>query len=292
MAKVLLLPVGMGIAHVGRLIMVARKLKLSGVDVVFGAGSDAVALLKRDNLPFLPVAEFERKIYDEKVKKNNFFIYTAATIKSFIRSELDLYKKVKPDIVVFDLRLTARVSAQIVGIPTVSVTNADISGYYDYSKVKFPTQTLFGRYLPRRVISLLEKHYSQKFLKQLTPHLMQGVFALGMLRYSAILIKLGYKFSTDPFQLLLGDLTLIADAPEYHPVKLLPRNVKIVGPIFWDAGNQLPESAKALIKERDVIYVTASGTGDKTTFIKILKYLSYSNYAVVATTGNTLTPKR
>src|SRR3989338_9289470 len=228
MTKILLMPVGLGIAHIGRLIMVAKALRKHGVEVVFGAGSDAVALLQREKLPFLPVAEFDRAIYDEKIKKNNFFVYTAKTVKTLVRSELDLYKKVKPDIVIFDTIPTVKVSAQIAKLPTVSVTNADASGYYDFSEAKFPTQTLFGRYLPRRVISLLEKHYSQKFLKQLTPHLMQGVFALGMLRYSAILIKLGYKFSTDPFQLLLGDLTLIADAPEYHPVKLLPRNVKIV----------------------------------------------------------------
>ena len=51
MKKIFLLPAGIGLAHIGRLVMIARELEKLNAQVIFGAGSDAVALLKRMQLP-------------------------------------------------------------------------------------------------------------------------------------------------------------------------------------------------------------------------------------------------
>jgi UDP:flavonoid glycosyltransferase YjiC (YdhE family) len=103
-------------------------------------------------------------------------------------------------------------------------------------------------------------------------------------------MRLGYKFNLDPFQILLGDLNLILDLPEYRPLRELPDNTKIVGPIFWEAKCKLPKWAKEIDKQQKIIYVSASGTGDREVFIKTLEFLQETDFTVVATTGNTLKP--
>jgi len=291
MAKVLLLPVGLGLAHTGRLIMIARELHKKGVEVVFGAGADAPEVLQKENLPFFTLPEFDRAIYERKIKKNNFFVYTGKLIKQFVQSELKLLQQIKPDAVVYDLRLTAKISAKIAEIPTVSVANADSTPFYDFSKVKISLHTTPLHYLPQRILTPFYREYGQKLLRRLAPHLIQAIFITEFIRLSPTLLKLGYIPSRDPYQLFLGDLTLICDIPQFRPMKPVPSNVKIVGPIFWDGMKKLPSWHKKIDGKKDIIYVTASGTGDKTIFLRILKYLQKTNFSVVATTGNTLSPE-
>ena len=288
--RVLFLPIGVGLAHTGRLIMIARELRNLNTEVMFGAGSDAVALLKKENLPYVGISEFTREIYDKKVKKNNFFVYNRHNFSEFVKDELSVYKKVKADLVVFDTRISVKVSTSIAGIPCVSVVNADATGYYDIEKVDFPVQTTLGRYLPPEVISLLNKGFGKRFLNQIGNRAVPAMMIAALIKISPALIKLGYKFKKDPYQFFMGDLTLLADIPAFRPIKALPQNVKLVGPIFWDGGGKLPSWKDKINNNKEIIYVSASGTGDKETFLAILKYLKDTGYTVVATTGNTLKP--
>ncbi|MCJ7739853.1 hypothetical protein MUP32_00865, partial [Candidatus Microgenomates bacterium] len=290
MAKVLFLPIGVGLAHTGRSIMIARELEKRGVDVAFGAGGDAVALLEKEHFPFFPLPEFKRAVYERKVKNNNFFIYSRKTIETYVRAELDLYDKVKPDLVVFDTRITAKISSQIAKIPVISVNNSDVTPYYDYSKTKFPATTSLEKFLPPRILALLDRGYGQRLLRIIGPKLMQAVLLAMIIKCSQALLKLGYKFSRDPYQFFSGDLTLLADIPQYRPVTRLPDNYKMVGPIFWDGGEKLPCWQKEVEGKKEIIYVTAGGTGDKEIFLKILEFLEETNFTVVATAGNTLKP--
>ena len=86
-------------------------------------------------------------------------------------------------------------------------------------------------------------------------------------------------------------MTLLTDIPTFRPVKELPANVKIIGPIFWDGGSKLPDWADKINNNTDLIYVSAGGTGDKKLFRKILQYLKKTDLTIVATTGNTLKPE-
>jgi len=285
------MPAGIGIAHVGRLIMIAKELQKLQVEVIFGAGAEACKILKGENLPYRIIKEFPRNVYEEKIKKNNFFIYNRTNFTDFVKSEQALYKKVKPDLIVFDTRITAKVSATIAGIPLISVNNADATSYYDYQKCRFPLNTTIGRYLPGKVVRLLEREYGQKFLLKAAERAIPAMLIAAMVNIFPAFIKLRYKPSRDPFQFFQGDITLLADIPEFRPVKNLPENIKMVGPIFWDGVNKLPVWSKEIEERNNIIYVTASGTGDKQIFLQMLDFLKETDYTVIATTGNTLSPK-
>lgn len=291
MKTVVFMPIGLGLAHCGRLIMIARELKKSGVNIIFGAGTDAISLLKREGMQFLEIPEFTKDVYDKKMKNSNPFVYTSEIIEEFVTAELNLYRKIKPDLIVYDARFTAKISAEIAGIRTVSVVNANMTPYYDFSKVKFPFNTLFAKFLPEQMIRLLNKNYGQKLMRQIGPKIIQAILIGAMINLFPTLIKLGYKIGKNPYQLILGDITLLTDIPEYRPMKKLPANVKAVGPIFWDGGCKLPTWTEKVKKNKNIIYITAGGTGDKNIFIKLLKYLEKSGYTIIATTGNTLNPE-
>ena len=286
-----MLPTGLGLAHTGRLIMLAKELRMCGFKVYFGAGSDAAGVLEHENIDYIPIREFSKSVYEKKLKRNNLFVYSRRIIEDFVRDELSLYHKIKPDLVVYDFRYTARISAEIAGIKTVSITNANMTPYYDFSKVKFPLNTLFFKFLPDRILHLINREYGQQFLKQISPMLFQSILIVEMIRMSPSLLKLGYKIRKDPYQLLLGDLTLVTDIAEFRPVKPMPSNIKMIGPIFWDGGNKIPKWGKKLAARSNIVYITAGGTGDKKIFRKIIGYFKNSEYTVVATTGNTMKPE-
>ncbi|OGG31564.1 hypothetical protein A3I51_02550 [Candidatus Gottesmanbacteria bacterium RIFCSPLOWO2_02_FULL_38_8] len=290
MKKVLFMPNGIGLAHVGRLVSIAKELKRYKVEIMFGGGSEAIVLIRREGFRFHKISEFSREIYDEKIKNNNWFIYNRHNFLQFLKDELALYRKVKPDLIVYDTKPTVRVSSKISGIPAVSITNVDATGYYDYEKIAFPLETTFGRYLPKKMMSVLRREYGQRFLKIVGKRAIPLMIMTAMIRIIPAMIQLGYKPNKDPFQLFLGDLTLIADIPEFRPIKKLPNEVKIIGPVFWDGPTRLPKWHKKIDNNEDIIYVTASGTGDKETFLRILKFLKGSPYTIAATTGNTLKP--
>lgn len=290
MARILFLPIGLGLAHMGRSIVIAKEVEKLGEEIFFGAGGDASSIFTIEKIPYYPLPEFKHADYEQKIKHNNPFVYTRKLAEKFILSELKLYDKLKPDLVVYDLRITAKISAQIAHIPSVAINNTDATPYYDFSKIKIPIDTIVTKYLPCWLHSLFKKRYSQKFLQYLAPNLLIAVMMFETLRLSPVLLKFKYNFSRNPYQFLLGDLTLLLDIPEYRPVKKLPDTVKLVGPVFWNGTAKKPPWHKEIEDGKNIIYVTASGTGDKEIFMKTLAYLNNTNYIVVATTGNTLSP--
>jgi UDP:flavonoid glycosyltransferase YjiC (YdhE family) len=288
MKKALFIPVGIGLAHTGRLVMIARELQKKEFEVVFGAGGDASSILSKEKFRCHLLPEFERSVYEKKLRKHNPFIYSRALIEKFVKAELSLYEKEKPDVIIYDSRLTAKISAAIARIPCIAVDNVDTTPYYDISKIRFPLQTPLANVLPKRVISLLCSKYPHKFMRRVAPVVISSVLLMEKIRLSPALIRLGFRLSRNPYQFFLGDLTLLCDIPEFRPIKKLPKNVKMVGPISWDGGDKLPDWAKEITDRKNIIYVTAAGTGDKNIFLKTLEYLAATDFTIVATCGNTL----
>jgi UDP:flavonoid glycosyltransferase YjiC (YdhE family) len=291
MKRILVVPLGVGLAHVGRSIMIARELKRRRFQVFFGIGDEGIDIVKREEFDYFELPEFNRVDYDDKLKKNNISVYNKKIFNEFLAAELRLYKNIKPDLVIFDTRLTAKISTYIAKIPSVSISNVDVSGYYDFSKIKFPTETTLFKISPRHLNNILRKKYSLSFLNRIGPHIFQSILLKETLFINSMCLKYGYKMSSNPYQLFLGNLTLLCDIAEFRPIKQLNNAVKLVGPIFWDGGNKLPRWHGEIEKsKKKIIYVTASGTGDKHVFLKTLEYLKDSIFTVVATTGNTLKP--
>lgn len=293
--KILFLPLGIGLAHVGRLIVLAKELEKKGYDVIFGAGGQAPQILERENLPYRPLPELSRKILT-KVRKANPVIYTLGTIEKFVWAELKLYEQESPDLVIADTRVTTKISTKIAGIPLVTLNNANVTKFYDYSRAGFPIPSQFmGRFLPQKILKNLEREWVQKnVLSKIGIRLIETILLKELLKFNIVLLKNNRKPLKSLYELFTGDLTLLCDAPFFRPTKKLPHGVVSVGPIFWEPKAKLPTWAEKISskKSQRIIYLTAAGTGDDKLFIKLLDYLAEQSLTVIATTGNAVDVKK
>jgi UDP:flavonoid glycosyltransferase YjiC (YdhE family) len=288
---VLFIPFGVGLAHVGRLMVIASEMKARGYNVVFGAGEEVVDLLKSEGFVVHKLPELPRTHLAKATQLSSAY-FTRQKIASFVEAELALYKKISPDLVVSDLRPSAKLSTKIAKIPYVTVNNANLTKYYDFKIARFPFPTFFLTvFLPEKVLIVIEKEkIHQRVLATVGPRIIEIALLKELMKFNLILHKYSQRPARSLFSILRGDVSLITDAPFFRPVKELPSDIKVVGPISWQPTMKLPDFTKNIIakqkKGEKIIYVTASGTGDKEIFTKILNYLEDLPYTIVATTGN------
>ncbi|AEG18523.1 UDP-N-acetylglucosamine--N-acetylmuramyl-(pentapeptide) pyrophosphoryl-undecaprenol N-acetylglucosamine transferase [Methanobacterium paludis] len=125
--KVLIIPCGIGMGHVSRCIALAGKLQEEGADVLFASYGSGYEMLKEYNdykavkLPELkfygPVGELDIK-YTVKKSIDTPFVFLRS-----IYQESKVIKKFKPDIIVADSHFSVPITAKVLGIPCVLVTN-------------------------------------------------------------------------------------------------------------------------------------------------------------------------
>src|SRR5262249_35172548 len=66
-------------------------------------------------------------------------LYDAATLRSYVREDLEVLREVRPDLVVGDFRLSLGVSARLAGAPSAATRNAYWS---PYARVRSPLPEL------------------------------------------------------------------------------------------------------------------------------------------------------
>jgi UDP:flavonoid glycosyltransferase YjiC (YdhE family) len=297
MAKILFIPMEYGIAHTGRLLMVAKELSKLKHEIVFSAGPLTKTLLKSENIRYEILPEISKEALTKLQNlKTNF--YSVNTIEHFVDSELELYNRLQPDAVVSDLRATVKISTKIAKIPHITVNNANVTKYYDYSQAKFPVPTFFlSEFIPAYLVQQLERKWiNHNIVSRLGPPLVNTLLAEQFVKFNFVLGKHRKKPIRSFYDFLEGDLSLISDASFYRPLKKLPQHVKQVGPIFWQPEIKLPPWQKKVIDHKKnggkVVYVTLGGTGDKSVFEQVLNNLSDFPALFVATTGNVAKPSQ
>jgi hypothetical protein len=63
------------------------------------------------------------------------------------------------------------------------------------------------------------------------------------------------------YDFLTGDLTLIADLPEFLPRENLPRNFRYIGPLIWEGLKGTADYLKDIDSSKQIIYATTGNTG-------------------------------
>ena len=121
--RVLFVAEAVTLAHVARPVALAKSLDPSTYEV-YVAWDPRFA----DLFPALPGATVPLR----SIACNQFAaalakgspLYDSATLRDYVRDDLAVLERVKPDLVVGDFRLSLAVSAPLAGIPYFSVTNA------------------------------------------------------------------------------------------------------------------------------------------------------------------------
>jgi len=204
-------------------------------------GLVAAALRERDAV----VTESDLVDVTADPRENVFAHFTPDVIDRVVAAEIDLIDEVDPDVVVGDFRPTAALSARIRKKPFVSVINAVQSRTFDPTRVLMPSAEGFrqriGAGLSNRLFRAQKRHIAQQFRAATDKY--------GLTRFATL------------DDVLAGDLSLLADVPDFVPLTGPPPHSQFVGPLVWQ-----PDAVVDWLAERDhdrpLFYATTGHSGD------------------------------
>lgn len=269
--KILAIANAHALAHVSRLLEVAKVLRTRGHEVEFAGHGKYLPTADWDGfstheLPYISVERVVEAVRSQKL----WMLYPKAELETFVAAELALYQNVRPDLVLLDNRPSARTSADIAGIPAAAVLNVHMSNYrlipfFSYRQL---TGNLPGTALADRLENAIER--------QVYDHLVMG--GLNAIRKKRGLER-RYAYEHEE-----GDLSLLADIPEFNPVEKLPAHSRFVGPLTWHNTLPPPACLVQLDPDKPVAYFTLGSEGlDE--LIGHLGLLAQQGIQIVVATG-------
>jgi MGT family glycosyltransferase len=271
--RILAIASAIGRSHLTRLVLIALELQRQGAKVAF-AFKENNQILEHYQFQVFPVSDALVTDFSSNV----FAAYTPSLIEQCVKDELKVIGTFKPDAIVGDFRLTAAISSKVSGIPYISVVDACMTDYFNPVDVMISKEK---RPLEHRIASVAAKAIQASQKRTLATH-----FRTVAQQYKLKELGSLYDFIT-------GDLTLIADLPEFSSLENLPPNFRYIGPLIWEGLNrEVPDSLKKLNNSKQLIYATTGNTG-KETFIQLVVDAfknDTSYYEVVLTTGAFIHP--
>jgi UDP:flavonoid glycosyltransferase YjiC (YdhE family) len=269
--KILAIPNAHALAHVSRLLEIAKVLRTRGHEVTFAGHGKYLQAAAWDEFPIheLPYISVERVV--EAVRSQKLWIlYRESELETFIAAELALFKIIQPDLVLLDNRPSARTSADIAGIRTAAVLNVHMSNHRQIPFLSYNQLTggMPGMAMADRIENAIER--------QVYDRLVMG--GLNTLRKKRGLER-RYAYEHEA-----GDLSLLADIPEFNPVVSLPPDARFIGPLTWHNTLPAPSCLNKLDPARPTAYF-ALGSEGLDELVGHLGELTRDNVQVVVATG-------
>jgi UDP:flavonoid glycosyltransferase YjiC (YdhE family) len=265
------------LAHVSRLLEIAKVLRSRGHEILFGGYGEYLKVIESHEFPIRELPYISRQQHFEAIRsqKNLGDLYPYDQLEEFVKAELALYEEFKPDLVMVDNRPTARTSAEKAGLKTVAVLNAHMSPYR-----KIPFYSLCSHLKPLWLRKLAEPVDDAENIIESFFYDRIVMRDLNKLRRSLGLKRLyGYEHEA-------GDLSFLADAPEFNPVNALPQDVRFVGPLTWHNGLPPPACLEKLEAGRKTVYLTL-GSGSLEELVERFGSLTQQGLQIVVACGKT-----
>jgi UDP:flavonoid glycosyltransferase YjiC (YdhE family) len=263
------------LAHTTRVLEVGRALRTRyGHDVVFCCDGPYSRLLTQAGFPVRPVYSVDREETLRLARRAGAcdLRWWQKVAEDSVRSDLEAIDDLTPDLVVGDLRMSLTTRARARGIPLVSVTNGAWTSRF------------------AEPITVPEGHISEKLLgKKLSSALFPVVKRL-LIWYWArgfdgVRKRLGLPKLATMYDLIEGDLTLLADLPEYFPIVSSPASFRYIGPIRFREALPRPSWLSSLDPYRPTLYFTMGSSGDARFFSEAVRVFGDTEYQVLITTA-------
>jgi UDP:flavonoid glycosyltransferase YjiC (YdhE family) len=203
-------------------------------------------------------------------------LYDYATVNHYVREDLQLLSRYRPDVVIGDMRQSLVISSRLSGVPFINIMNAHWhpSSPTRYESPLNPLAGFLGEGLGGLVFNGLV-NLAMPF----------STLAINMVSLQHGLPVVGVDFKS---VYSYGDYTAFPDLPELSPLDQLPENAAYVGPCLW--GPDVPEPSwwGALPPDRPVVYVGLGSSGQPRLLPGVIKALAGLPVTlVVATAGRT-----
>ena len=271
--KILALSNSHALAHVSRQLEIAKALRRRGHDVILAGHGKYLKVAEMDGFPTreLPYTSLERLI--RTIRSQRLWeLYPEADLTRYIEAELALYEEIMPDLVLLDNRVTGRTSAEKAGIKTVAALNVHMS---NYRRIPFfsPGNLPGLAHLPG--LKALDKLENAIEIWGYDRLVMSG---LNNIRHKFGLKRL-YAYEHEE-----GDISLLADIPQFNPVSRLPAHVRFIGPLTWH--NSFPEPAclDSLKTDQPTVYFSL-GSDSLEELVAHLGGLASEGIQIVVATG-------
>lgn len=237
------------LAHVSRLLEVAKVLRLLGHELLFAGHGKYLQVAEWADFPTreLPYISVEQ-VVDAVRTQRLWELYREKELEDFIEAELSLYAEFCPDLVLIDNRPTARTSAELAGIPTAAILNVHMSNYRAipfFSYIQLLGRPFAGLALADRIENALEfRLYDQLVMGR-----------LNRIRQRRGLPRL-FAYEHEE-----GDVSLLADIPDFNPVRYLPSHAHYIGPLTWQNTLPAPDCLSKLHADRPTAYFSLGSEG-------------------------------
>lgn len=270
--KILFLAEAVSLAHIGRPLMLTSWAKENSHQVHFASGAKGIATLKAidSEIEHTEIFSISGETFYQRINQGKFF-YTPDELEKYVADEIKVIEKVQPDIIVSDFRLTSAVSARVMKIPLINLSNAYWSPHFE-CKFPAPHTGIFG-WMPElfraRLFNLIRPIAFKTFGKELN------------------FLRKKYNLSSvDDFRThyTAGDYTLYMDHPEFINLKVPPFRHSFLGPVIWSP--IIKEKIKNVKKNN--IYITMGSSGNNQVLTEIIKAcLKLERHMIISGISNT-----
>ncbi len=246
------------LAQVVRLVKLAKSLPRDGYEVHFASAHfDPLIFSDTD------FTQHEIYTYEHALKRleRGQRLYSKGVLSRYVQEELALFQRVKPDVVIGDLRLSLTVSAPHAGIPYAALINAYWSRAMQRTAFPLPEHP---------IVKLLGQRLAAQYFPQAMPRVLAWFAApVNTLRKQYGLQPLGDLIDV----MMYGDRVLFPDVPGITPLSALSANETFLGPVLWEPSLPPPAWWERSLGAR-AVYVTMGSSGRSDRLPMVLKALT------------------
>ncbi|MDA9460450.1 UDP-glucuronosyltransferase-related glycosyl transferase [Enterococcus mundtii 3F] len=279
METIIFAPATFNLAETTRMIEVANYLKDEAHCVFFGFSKTYKHLIEDAGFTFYllnPIFTLkqEKQLIKVDQMKSIRHPFTFKIVEERVKNELAFYQKKQPKAIITGTNITAFLSARIYKVPLIyikpfALTREQLS-LHDAPAPKQLTQ------------KIIPTNFIWSICKKIILHTRWKPYAL-----KRVAENFGLTLPKYTIDLLSGELDLLTTHPMFISEVPLPRNMRIVGPIYARLDLELPRPIKKVIQvakanKVKLIYLSMGSSGNKKMILKLLNILTKLDCVVIA----------
>lgn len=282
--KILFFVESITLAHLTRSLGLAQTLDSQKVEVIF-AIFNMPEVLRKEFATYRVIqlkTGIPSKVFTECLAKGT-LPHTEDLIEDYIQEDLKLMESIKPDIVIGDFRLSLAISAKMLGIKYVNVTNIYWSP--DAKQDAILPELPFTHVL----IPMLGESIAKVIATLSRPFIMW--------KMARPFNKVSKKYGLGNLGNLLdvytsGDLVLYLDVPELVTMKIRHDNERAIGPVVYSIQNESADwISNAGPSNLPWVYISMGSSGPAHMIPEIMKAIAdLPVFAFISTAGRDIGP--
>jgi len=271
--RILFLAEGATMAHFVRPLALADALDSRRYDIHFYSPARFSRYLKDKPFSLGELASMPGEQFLARIAKGA-PLFPAEVIRGYVEQERELFRTIRPDLVIGDMRLSLPISARLDAVPHAVMINAYWSPYGRHRTV-VPSLPLTRVVSPRMLTSIF------KITEPLA-------YAVHVGQVNRVRKQFGVAPLPPDIRILYteGDYVLYADIPEFVPVVNAPKSHSYVGICDWTPAIAKPEWwGRMLADPKPKVFISLGSSGPLQVLPALLRALARLPVSVILSTS-------